>query len=193
MTAPWAHGLLVGALLAMPLLGHAAPRNCDSIKTDELQACAWSRAQESDRTLNTTYQRAMQTLPEAQRKPLLTAQRAWVAYKEAYCKQVFDDMHPGREAGIHQALCVEHASEQRTLELQWLMGEHNPSFGHVMNALDDLGYSRSEMRKKLAERAAPAAGGKAWQRYLRGHCEMGETLRLEEPARCAARLNALRD
>ena len=121
---------LIGLLLA------AAPAHdprCDSIKTDDLVACAQADFQRADAALNAQYRSALATIKGWQSsgaddaaanggisygQSLLVAQRAWLAYRDAECRFQIYGNAGGHELPIYRFGCLAELTRQRTKQLQ---------------------------------------------------------------------------
>jgi uncharacterized protein YecT (DUF1311 family) len=98
----------------------AASTLCNSKITRELEACARNNFELSDKQLNGAYRTLASKLQREDAQMLLTAQRAWVAYKEKTCQGAYDATSPGEEAGIDKWTCLDEITKTRLRELQYL-------------------------------------------------------------------------
>jgi uncharacterized protein YecT (DUF1311 family) len=81
----------------------------------EINRCAADKAQEADRQLNASYRAALCYVGPEEKKAFLTAQRAWLAYRDADCR--LQGNGGGTLASMNHALCVASLSQQRAKEL----------------------------------------------------------------------------
>ena len=108
-------------LLATPATGlvqPAAPLSCEqSAQTQsQISACAAERAKAADQRLNKAYQDLLRYLDDAETAKLRTAQRAWIAFRDADC--AFWGAGEGAIAPMNQANCRADLSDLRTAELE---------------------------------------------------------------------------
>lgn len=106
------------------------PVDCDNaMSTYEMNACALKDFEKADAALNAVYQRAIKSVPEmATEKPfdaksweeaLRKSQRAWLAYRDAECKDHVP-MHWTGGSGTNADVlgCMSTLTEARTKELK---------------------------------------------------------------------------
>jgi uncharacterized protein YecT (DUF1311 family) len=97
------------------LAAAAAPAQdyrCDSIKTDDLMACAEAKWERADGALNRQW-KSMTHSPE-----LVKAQRAWLSYRDAECEVENPASPQGREYPIHKLLCWARMTDERAKQLR---------------------------------------------------------------------------
>ena len=97
--------------LATAAAAQAQDYRCDSIKTDDLMACAEAKWETADTALNAQW-KSMEHSPE-----LVKAQRAWVAYRDAECEVENPASPQGREYPIHKLLCWARMTDERVKQL----------------------------------------------------------------------------
>ncbi|WP_081074742.1 lysozyme inhibitor LprI family protein [Burkholderia cepacia] len=86
----------------------------------ELTACAQENYKSADAALNNTYKDALGKINSTDKQNLISAQRAWVAYKDKYCSSAFDATSPGAEASIDKWSCLTSVTESRTSEIRYI-------------------------------------------------------------------------
>ncbi|NBU26735.1 MAG: lysozyme inhibitor LprI family protein [Caulobacteraceae bacterium] len=79
--------------------------------------CTAAELKLQDRRLNQAYRVAMADLNDRQKARLKTAQRAWIAFRDADCAAQFDEDW-GSLARISANVCVLQRTVERTLELE---------------------------------------------------------------------------
>jgi len=97
------------------LAAAAAPApdyRCDSIKTDDLMACAKAKWERADTALNIQW-KSMEHSPE-----LVKAQRAWLTFRDAECELENPASPQGREYPIHKLLCWAKMTDERVIRLR---------------------------------------------------------------------------
>ena len=113
-------------ILTLPLLLIAAPaaaqptaggdRCSQQSTTQAIVECRVADAKEWDRRLNAAYQALEERADPAQRKPLLTAQRAWIRYRDANCR--FYAAGEGTISRVLAADCLRSMTRNRACELE---------------------------------------------------------------------------
>ena len=83
-------------------------------------ACITEAFEREDQRLNDNYQQLRSQLSDPRKEQLLTAQRAWIAYKEANC-DFYADPEGGTLARISANSCVLTETSHRADELEELM------------------------------------------------------------------------
>jgi uncharacterized protein YecT (DUF1311 family) len=115
--------MLFAALVASPALAG----NCQNATTTiEMNACAGRTYKAADRELNRTFERAVANARDSDRnvqgsdysyeEALRTAQRAWIAFRDADCKQPPPPLS-GSIATMEELDCLTQRTLQRTKEL----------------------------------------------------------------------------
>ncbi|SDN51055.1 lysozyme inhibitor LprI family protein [Vreelandella arcis] len=102
-----------------PSQSHAACMQ-KAISTLDIITCISSEYERQDQRLNENYQRLRSQLSSRRREQLLTAQRAWIKYKEANCA-FYADPEGGTLARVNANACVLNETIQRADELENLM------------------------------------------------------------------------
>jgi uncharacterized protein YecT (DUF1311 family) len=115
-------------LLAISGVVHAD--DCkDANNTVQMNECMAKQAKAADAKLNDTYRQvlasfkgaddpASQSYPASTRAALIDAQRAWVRYRDADCKAVYNQWKGGTIRDVMQLGCMKDRTERRTNELE---------------------------------------------------------------------------
>lgn len=101
---------MIALLLVLVVAEPVEEDLCGSIKTIDLEVCAWNRLVEADKALNATWAKLQ---PD---RSLRRAQRAWIAWRNAECDARGTE---GREANIRRDSCFAELTEQRQQQLEW--------------------------------------------------------------------------
>ena len=113
----------IAVISAAALIGAAAfafaedaidEKECDG-STPEMVECIDAKTAYWDKQLNTAYQQALKDAQPRQREQLRTAQRAWVAYRDANC--LYYSLGEGTIARIEAADCMYTLTKTRAKEL----------------------------------------------------------------------------
>lgn len=91
-----------------------------AVTTTDIVACITEAFEREDQRLNDNYQQLRSQLSDPRKEQLLTAQRAWIAYKEANC-DFYADPEGGTLARINANACVLTETTHRADELEELM------------------------------------------------------------------------
>lgn len=91
-----------------------------AISTLDMVTCISNEYEHQDQRLNDNYQQLRHQLSSERRDQLLTAQRAWITYKEANCG-FYADPEGGTMARISANSCLLNETTQRADELENLM------------------------------------------------------------------------
>jgi uncharacterized protein YecT (DUF1311 family) len=93
--------------------------NCNNPQTQsEMNACAGIAYRNADRRLNQVYQQLTPKLSASRRQQLVTAQQAWIRYRDASCNFERSEVEGGSMAPMIQGNCLARLTEQRTKDLQ---------------------------------------------------------------------------
>jgi uncharacterized protein YecT (DUF1311 family) len=133
------HKLLIApistiALLTSSIIAHATPNlagiqiaqrpNCNNPQTQsEMNACAGIAYQNADRRLNQVYQQLLPKLSTSRRQQLVTAQQAWIRFRDTSCTFERSQFEGGTMAPMVQANCLARVTQQRTKELERYLQE----------------------------------------------------------------------
>jgi uncharacterized protein YecT (DUF1311 family) len=85
--------------------------------TSAMQDCIATELLRQDARLNKAYKAAMAPLTASRKKQLLSAQRAWLAFRDANC-QFYADPEGGSAARLAANDCVLSATANRATELE---------------------------------------------------------------------------
>ena len=107
---------LVGIFLTLN-----AYADCNHLKvTTEIKSCLVIQHEMLNDRLTNTYHLALSTLPKADRKNLINAQRAWVRFKEADCYAAIAADAGGTAASIIGLNCTNNKISAREKEIKEL-------------------------------------------------------------------------
>ncbi|MFC5458484.1 lysozyme inhibitor LprI family protein [Massilia niabensis] len=120
-------------LVLLLLSAHAGPSfalDCNKrLTTVELNECASKEKDKVEAKLNSTYQRIMKSLsrpdPDTDseqrsrmKKSLISAQRAWVTFREADCDAVYEKHADGTIRNLMYISCLQRHAEKRVKDLE---------------------------------------------------------------------------
>ena len=110
--------------LAYPSLAQTKP-NCKNPMTQlEMNVCAGQAAKASDRELNQVYRQVRAKYKgTSQDNRLVTAQLAWVRFRDAECTMAAGRFEGGTMAPMAYAGCVDRLTQQRTQDLKGYLEE----------------------------------------------------------------------
>lgn len=91
-----------------------------AVSTLDIITCISNEYERQDQRLNDNYQQLRSQLSSERRDQLLTAQRAWITYKEANCG-FYADPEGGKMARINANSCLLSEASKRADELENLM------------------------------------------------------------------------
>ncbi|MCL5424983.1 MAG: lysozyme inhibitor LprI family protein [Gammaproteobacteria bacterium] len=92
----------------------------NAVSTADMVACISEEFEREDQRLNDNYQELRNQLSDSRQEQLLTAQRAWIAYKDANC-DFYADPEGGTLARVSANSCVLTETTDRADELESLM------------------------------------------------------------------------
>ncbi|AFY83226.1 lysozyme inhibitor LprI family protein [Oscillatoria acuminata] len=118
----------------------AQPRlNCNNPQTQgEMNACAGQRWQTSDRQLNQLYQALIPQLSNSRRQQLVTAQRAWITFRDSECEFYSSLAEGGSMQPMLRSGCLANLTDIRNSELsQYRRGQIPPARGESYQAADN--------------------------------------------------------
>lgn len=92
----------------------------NAVSTADMVACISEEFEREDQRLNDNYQQLRSQLSDGRKEQLLTAQRAWIAYKDANC-DFYADPEGGTLARVSANSCVLTETTDRADELESLM------------------------------------------------------------------------
>ncbi|MCT7976367.1 lysozyme inhibitor LprI family protein [Laspinema olomoucense] len=142
---PWLRGLgLVGLMTIAPgwhqSSAVAQPRlNCDNPQSqNDMNACARQRWEATDRELNRIYQTLVPQLSNSRRQQLVTAQRAWITFRDAECSFYSSIAEGGSMQPMLRSGCLANLTEIRNSELyQYRRGQIPPAQGQSYQSADN--------------------------------------------------------
>jgi len=108
------------ALLLAAATSSAFALDCkNAVSTPDMNECASIEQKEVEAKLNKVYQRVTKSIDEAStRKALVEAQRAWVKFREADCKAVYEQNKTGTIRTLMFIGCMQQHAETRTKALE---------------------------------------------------------------------------
>ena len=97
----------------------AFAKDCNmEMSTNAIYQCEAENFSAEDARLNDIYKKLTAKLDAVAKKKLLTAQRAWIAYKEADCKFSADEMRDGSYEKVILMGCLAGKTKERADALQ---------------------------------------------------------------------------
>lgn len=106
---------------------HVAQRpNCKNPQTQaEMNACAGLSYQAADRRLNQVYQRLLPKLTSSRRQKLITAQQAWIKFRDSSCAFERSEVEGGTMEPMIYSGCLAETTRQRTAQLESYLFDTN--------------------------------------------------------------------
>ena len=93
--------------------------NCNNPQTQsQMNICASIAYQNADRKLNQVYQQLLPKLSAARKQKLITAQQAWIKFRDSSCEFERSAYEGGSMAPMIYGFCLADVTEQRTKDLQ---------------------------------------------------------------------------
>ena len=86
----------------------------------DMNICAFQDYQRADAKLNAAYKKRVASLEKAQLERLRTAQRAWIAFRDAQCRYEAGVYEGGSMAPMVHSSCLTQLTEARTKDLNTL-------------------------------------------------------------------------
>ena len=91
----------------------------NAVSTPEINECASIDQKKVEDKLNKVYQRVIKSIGEADtKKALVEAQRAWVKFREADCKAVYEQYKTGTIRSVMFIGCMQKHAEARIKDLE---------------------------------------------------------------------------
>ncbi len=90
----------------------------DKVSTADMTQCYDAELKKADAELNRTYQEALGKLKGDNVTRLRTAQRAWVAYRDAQCQAAYKMFEGGTIAPLAFTQCKTKLTQSRTKEIR---------------------------------------------------------------------------
>ena len=93
--------------------------NCNNPQTQrEMNICASIAYQNADRKLNQVYRQLLPKLSAARKQKLISAQQAWIKFRDSSCEFERSAFEGGSIAPMIYGFCLADVTEQRTKDLQ---------------------------------------------------------------------------
>ena len=93
--------------------------NCNNPQTQSaMNVCAGLSYQQADKNLNQVYRRLIPTLGASQRQKLVTAQQAWIKFRDTSCTFEKSQFEGGTIAPMIYSNCLTDLTKQRTKQLE---------------------------------------------------------------------------
>ena len=93
--------------------------NCNNPQTQsEMNICASIAYQNADRKLNQVYRQLLPKLSAARKQKLISAQQAWIKFRDSSCEFERSAYEGGSMAPMIYGFCLANVTEQRTKDLQ---------------------------------------------------------------------------
>ena len=93
--------------------------NCNNPQTQsQMNICASIAYQNADRKLNQVYRQLLPKLSAARKQKLITAQQAWIKFRDSSCEFERSAYEGGSIAPMIYSNCLADVTEQRTKDLQ---------------------------------------------------------------------------
>lgn len=93
--------------------------NCNNPQTQsEMNICASIAYQNADRKLNQVYRQLLPKLSAARKQKLISAQQAWIKFRDSSCEFERSAYEGGSIAPMIYGFCLANVTEQRTKDLQ---------------------------------------------------------------------------
>jgi uncharacterized protein YecT (DUF1311 family) len=110
---------IAGPTSAATNLQLAQRPNCNNPQTQsEMNICASIAYQNADRKLNQVYRQLLPKLSAARKQKLITAQQAWIKFRDSSCEFERSAYEGGSIAPMIYGFCLANVTEQRTKDLQ---------------------------------------------------------------------------
>ena len=93
--------------------------NCNNPQTQsQMNICASIAYQNADRKLNQVYRQLLPKLSAARKQKLITAQQAWIKFRDSSCEFERSAYEGGSIAPMIYGFCLANVTEQRTKDLR---------------------------------------------------------------------------
>lgn len=93
--------------------------NCNNPQTQsQMNICASIAYQNADRKLNQVYRQLLPKLSAARKQKLITAQQAWIKFRDSSCEFERSAYEGGSLAPMIYGFCLADVTEQRTKDLR---------------------------------------------------------------------------
>jgi uncharacterized protein YecT (DUF1311 family) len=183
--------ILIVLGLAITSVACADDDVCDGITNNELLICGENGYRRADKALNEAYKALVTRLSDVEASQLKRVQRKWIRFKEIFCRDIYDETYPGKEAGIVYTGCLWHITEGRTMELERitnaLSGKADSDYlSKMLDAFEAAGHDREATMKKYASQYSD---DKDWTSYINASCDFTGKLLKDDRRTCVLRLN----
>ncbi|MDB9529188.1 lysozyme inhibitor LprI family protein [Oscillatoria sp. CS-180] len=145
------------------------PAECSEPQTQALMnQCAKAEYDQADVQLNNAYQAVKASLSEQKEDQLIAAERAWIAYRDAYCEFVQSQFEGGSIQPTIYYSCMERLTSDRTAELQQNKGAaiSYEAADEELNAV----YQELQTYLDAADQDQLTDAQLAWIDYRNAHC-----------------------
>ena len=113
---------LTVCLVVLPLSHAMAADHCLDASQIEMNVCAYQRYRKADTALNATYRALMaRSLDPDVRGKLVSAQRAWVSFRDADCAFEASGVEGGSVQPMILNTCLEYVTSQRDKDLKAIL------------------------------------------------------------------------
>ncbi len=103
----------------LPKMHLAQKLNCNNPQTQAaINQCSNLSYQNADKKLNAAYQQLLPKLDRIRKQKLITAQQAWIKFRDATCEFERSEYEGGTIAPTIYLGCLENTTKQRTQQLQ---------------------------------------------------------------------------
>ncbi|OUL33721.1 lysozyme inhibitor LprI family protein [Nostoc sp. 106C] len=103
----------------IPGIHLAQKLNCNNAQNQaEINQCAQLSYQNADKKLNQVYKQLLPTLPAYRKPKLITAQQAWIKFRDTNCEFERSENEGGSIAPLTYFSCLARTTQQRTQQLQ---------------------------------------------------------------------------
>lgn len=98
--------------------------NCNNPQTQgEMNACAGIAYQNADRRLNQVYRQLLPKLSGSRRQKLISAQQAWIKFRDANCTFERSEFAGGTMEPMVYSSCLANVTKQRTAQLEQYLSD----------------------------------------------------------------------
>lgn len=165
-----------------------ATESCDmkSLKTVDIFECAKVSQTKIDKKLNEQYQLLMSSPRFSQKTLLLEGERAWINYRDSYCKKAFESTYPGSEAEIERANCIASMTSDRLAELIYIeTGVLTDGFYDALKLINSI---LPKQRELILSHVETKILSKKGDRYVQQNCKLTWTVNQEDISDCNVRM-----
>ncbi|MBI6682383.1 DUF1311 domain-containing protein [Pseudomonas viridiflava] len=161
--------------------------DCSSevLTNPDIVICSNASLVKVDKVLNEQYKFLTSTLDVSLKADLLTTQKAWVKFKDVYCKE--DEVN-GSEAPINSIVCMTELTSFRLNELIYLRtGVTGDGFYKAVSLVNAKNKSM-DYEKAVQYVAGAESFGREWEIYAKSNCLMTKKMYGENFDRCMSRM-----